>query len=113
MRPGAALARLAPEPDRQRPQLVDELRLDVGGRARDLHVREALERLLEQDVELQPGERGAEAEVPAAGAESLVLVGLAPDVEAIRVLERLLVAVGGDVPHDDLVALVDRAAAEL
>ena len=45
----------------------------------------ALQRLLEQDLQLEPRQRGAEAEVPAAGAERLVL-GVARDVEAVRVL---------------------------
>ena len=48
----------------------------------------------------------------AAGAEGLVL-GVAGHVEAVGVLVAVLVAVRRRVPERDLVALVDRAAAEL
>ena len=57
---------------------------NVGGPG-PLHLRIARQRLLEQDPQLQPGQRRAEAEVPAAGAERLVL-GVAAHVEAIGVL---------------------------
>src|SRR5918996_490427 len=40
-------------------------------------------------------------------------VGRAPDVEAVRVGEDLLVAVGGRVVEDDLVPLLDRHAPQL
>ena len=40
-------------------------------------------------------------------------MGVRADVEDVRVLEHLLVAVGGGVVHDDLVALLDRHAADL
>ena len=69
----------------QRLQLVEEDR-DGGCRlAGELHVGEALQRLLEQDLQLEAGECGPEAEVAAAGAEGLV-VGIAEDVEAVGVL---------------------------
>ena len=84
---------------------------NVGGPGH-LHLRVARQRLLEHDPQLQPRQRGAEAEVPAAGAERLVL-GVAAHVEAVGVLVARRVAVGGDVPHDDLVALADRLAGEL
>ena len=50
--------------------------------------------------------------MPPAGAERLVL-GVARDVEAVGVLEARLVAIGGRVPHDHLLALADRLAVEL
>src|SRR3954453_18024430 len=50
--------------------------------------------------------------MPAARAESLV-VGIALYVEALRILELGRVAIRRDVPHDDLVALVDGAAGDL
>ncbi len=50
--------------------------------------------------------------MPAAGAERLVL-GVAAQVEAVGVLVARLVAVGGDVPHDDLLALLDLLAVQL
>ena len=54
-----------------------------------------------------------EAEVLAVAAEGEVVVGLAPNVEAVGVLEDLFVAVGRRVPHHDRVALADRLAAQL
>ena len=63
--------------------------------------------LLEHHADLQAGEVGAEAEVRAAAAEGDVLVRRAPDVEAERVVEHVLVAVGRDVEDDDLVAFGD------
>ena len=60
----------------------------------------------------QSRECGAEAEVPAARAERLVL-RVAAHVEVVRVLVAGLVAVGRDVPHDDLLALADRLPADL
>ena len=77
---------------------------------RDL--REALERLLEHDPQLQARERRAQAEVPTTGAEGLVL-WIALDLEAVGILVARLVAVGGDVPHDDLLALLDLLAVQL
>ena len=62
------------------------------GPAGELHLRKAGERLLEQDLQLEAGERGAEAEVAAAGAERLVL-GRPPQVEAVGILVDVLVAV--------------------
>ena len=63
-------------------------------------------------AQLEAGERGAEAEVPSAGAECLV-VGFAAHVEAIGVLEARLVTVGRDVPHDHLVSLLDLLPVQL
>src|SRR5215212_6705610 len=97
---------LAVEPDRQAFQLVEEAGLEVDGRPRHHHPRVPREGLLEQDLQLQPRQSRAEAEVPPAGAERLV-VGVAEDVEAVGVLVTGLVAVGGRVPHDHLVALLD------
>ena len=72
----------------------------------------ARERLLDQHLQLQARERGAEAEVPSARAERLVL-GFAAQVEAVGVLVARLVAVGGDVPHHHLLALLDLLAVQL
>ena len=88
----AAPRRLRAQPDRQRLQLVDELRRRVRRPAVELDVGIALQRLLDQDPQLEPRQRGAEAEVAAAGAERLVL-GVAGDVEAVGVLVARLVAV--------------------
>ncbi len=57
-------------------------------------------------------QRGAQTEVPAPGAERLV-VGAPLHVELVGALVDRLVAVGRGVPHHDLVALADLLAAEL
>src|ERR1700716_1345469 len=57
------------ELDRQRLQLVDECRLGHRGRAGELHLGVARERFLEQHLQLEPGQRRAQTEVPAARAE--------------------------------------------
>src|SRR3954451_22636848 len=103
---------LAVQPDRQRLELVDERRLGVVALAGQLDAGVALERLLDERAQLQPRERGAQAEVPAARAEGLVL-GVALDVEVVGVLVDVLVAVGRHVPHGHLVALADDLAAQL
>ncbi len=56
------------------------------------HVGEALQHLVERDPALEPGQRGAEAEVDAV-AEREVVVDLAVDVEAVAVGELAVVAV--------------------
>ena len=71
------------------------------------------EQLLEQDAQLQAGQRGAEAVVAAVGAEGDVRVRVASHVEAVRVGEHRLVAVGRRVQQQHPVALVDLLAAQL
>src|SRR4051812_2203637 len=95
----------------QRLQLIQESPDDRLGLARDLHVGESLQRLLEEDLQLEAGQRRAEAEVAAAGAEGLVL-GVAVDVEAIGIVVDVLVPVGAHVPHQHLVAFGNRRAAD-
>src|SRR3954451_10647238 len=90
----------------QRLQLVHERRLHVRRLARELHRRPALQRLLEQGLQLQPRQSGAEAEVATARTEGLVL-RVAGRVEAIGTLVDRLVAVRRRVPHHHLVALAD------
>ena len=65
------------------------------------------EQLLEEHPALEPGEVHAEAEV-LGDAERQVRVGRAVDVEALRVVEHVLVAVGRRVVHRHLVARPDR-----
>ncbi len=91
---------------------VDEVRAETGGLAVELDGRPAVEELFEQHADLHPGEVRAEAEVRAAPAERHVLVRGPLDVEAHRVVEDALVAVGRYVPDDDLVAGGDGLAAE-
>src|SRR6516165_2779365 len=64
---------LWPECDGYRLVLVEKRRFHTHGAAGRHHRREALERLLEQDSQLETSQRRAQAEVPAAGAERLVL----------------------------------------
>ena len=81
--------------------------------ARALERRHALRHLLEQHVDLHAGEVHPEAVVRAAAAEADVLVRVAQDVELERAVEDVLVAVRGDVPDRDLVALLQLLAAQL
>src|SRR6266496_3907785 len=103
-RTAADAGRSGRQAHRKRLQLVEERRLDDRRRARELHRRIALERLLQEDVELEPGERGPEAEMAAAGPERLVL-RIPADVEAIGILVTGRVAIRRDIPHDDLLPL--------
>ena len=67
-----------------------------------------VQQLVEHHGDLAAGQVGAEAEVRAAGAEAHVVVEVRTgDVEAIRVGEDRLVAVGRVVPEHDLLALGD------
>ena len=75
-------------------------------------VGHAGEQLVEHHRDLEARQAGAEAEV-GAEAERHVLVGRAGDVEAERIVEHVLVAVGRRVEEHQLVALVDRLAAQL
>src|ERR1700676_175974 len=76
----------------KRLELVREPRLDVLRCVGDLHRGEPRERLLDQDPQLEARKRGTQAEVPAPGAECLVL-GVARDLELVGILVARLVAV--------------------
>src|SRR5207249_4971087 len=80
-------------------EAIDEARAVALRRAGQRHLRVAAQHLLEHQADLEAGEGHAEADV-LAGAEGQVLVGHAADVEAVRVGEHLLVAVGRDVVED-------------
>ena len=84
---------------------VDEPTLQVVRLARDAQRRHPFADRVEHHRQFPSGQVGAEAEVRAAGPETdLRRVRLAGDVERVGVLEDPLVAVGGLVEHDDLVA---------
>ena len=68
-----------------------------------MQVGEPFEQLLEHDPQLDAGQRAAEAEVRAES-ERHVVVGRALDVEAERIDEMVLVAVGRRVEQQQLVA---------
>ena len=74
--------------------------------------REAGQQLLEHDPHLEPGQVGAQAVVDAV-AEGEVGVGAAPEVEADRVDEDLLVPVGRALPEQHLVPGPDRVARQV
>ena len=81
--------------------------------AGDAHRHVALQHLLEQDLQLQLGQPGADAAVDAE-AERQVPPGVGPlDIEPFGIGKHALVAVARDVPHDDLVALFHLVAGDL
>jgi hypothetical protein len=67
--------------------------MHVAGRTRDGDVREALEKLFEQDPYLESGEMSTEAEVRTTASEGQVRIRRAPDLETLRVAEYCLIAV--------------------
>src|ERR1051326_3119485 len=100
------------EPHRHRFDAVDEVRAQPAHRPRQLDVGQPGEQLLEHDVNPEPGEIRAEAEV-LADAERQMVVGRAADIETVGIGEDVFVAVRGDVPEDDLVSFADLPAAHL
>ena len=92
---------------------MHEVRLRAHRLADHVDAREALEDLFPQHLELQLREAVAHAAVDAEAEAHVLARPRAIDDEAAGVLDRLLVAVARDVPHDDLVALADLLAAEL
>ena len=90
----------------RRPQ---QRRLGAG----ELEGGQAADELLEHHAQLQPRQAGAETEVGAVAAEGDVRVGVARDVEAMRSGEDALVAIGGGVEQQHLVAGADALAAQL
>ena len=92
---------------------VDEVRPQPPRPHHQLDVVDLADQRAEQALELELREVPAEAEVRSAAAEPDMRVGLASDVEDIRVGEDRLVAVGRGVVDDDLLALLDRHAADL
>src|SRR5207249_6206217 len=91
---------------------VDERRPQAIRRSGDLEVRQPAEELLEHYRDLPPREVRTEAEVRPA-AEAQVVVRIATDVEAERLGEHRLVAVGRAIEEQHLVAFADFLAADL
>ena len=79
-------------------------RLDVG---------QAASELVEDQAQLHAGQVGAEAEVGPPPPKAMCSLGERSMSKANGLVEHGLVAVGRDVPHDDLVAGLDLLAAEL
>src|SRR5689334_18372583 len=71
---------------------ADEVRAQHLGLGHEVHVRDARQHLLEDELQLHPGQVRAQAEVVTATAERHLLLGLPRDVEAERVVEHPLVA---------------------
>ena len=88
----------------------DEVGRPAGQRAAldgEAEVGQAGQQPLDHDLELQPGQLVAQAEV-GAEAEGHVRVGAAGDVEGVGVVEDRLVAVGRRVEEEELLARPDR-----
>jgi hypothetical protein len=100
-----------PIPDRHVLHAAHQVGADPLRRARELRVLDALEQLREQDAQLEPRQRGAQAEV-LADAEGEVRVRGAVDAEGVRIGEHLFVAVRGGVEHRHRLALRDALAAQ-
>src|SRR5689334_13697641 len=99
-------------PHRQRADTADEIRVQPLRRADDLKTKAAVQDFLPEDADLLFGEAVADAAVDT-GAESEMLARLlAVDDELVGPLDLALVAIAGDVPHHDLVALGDPTAGE-
>src|SRR5690606_12345363 len=94
--------------DRHPLDAVDEVAAEAVGWRGEVDVGEAVDDLAHGGLDLGPGEARAEAVVDAATAEGHVVVRRAAHVEAVRVVEDLLVAVRRRVVHDDLLAGLDR-----
>src|SRR6266404_3405355 len=108
-----ASRRSGADPDRQRAKAADEVGIEPDRLACDFDPEAAREDLLPQDAYLHLRQPVADAAMDA-GAERQMLPGLgATEDKALGILDRLLVAVAGDVPHDDLAALGDALAAQL
>src|SRR5262249_5984807 len=95
-----------PERHRQPLDATDEVRAKLLRLCRSLDVRQSAEQLYERGRDFAARQVCAQAEVGAAGPEGALLVWRARDVEAVGIREVLLVSVGGDVPHRDLLALL-------
>src|SRR5262249_51784970 len=77
---------------------MNERRQEHLGRRTDADVRQPMQQLIEQYRDLAAREICPEAKVRAARAEADMLIGLAHDIEAVRLGEHRVVAVGGVVP---------------
>src|SRR6266852_749612 len=100
------------ERHRQPFDTADEVRAELLRLRRGLDVRQPAEQLDEHRGDLSTRQVRAQAEVGAARPECALLVWRARDVEAVGVGEVFLVAVGGDVPHGDLLVPLHRYAGE-
>src|SRR6516165_3058056 len=92
---------------------LDEARIHPLRLADHLNSAEALEDFLPDNFQLQLGEPHTDAAVDA---ESERQVGARPraiDDEVVGPLDRLLVAISGNIPHHDLVAFPDGPAPQL
>src|SRR5580704_2212853 len=106
-------SRLSRNAHRQFGYAVHEGRVNPLRLANNLDLREAQQDLLPQNLQLHFGEALAHAAVNAEAEREMLPRPGAIDDEAIGVVDRLFVAVAGDVPHGDLVALADRLTANL
>src|SRR5262245_7873167 len=108
-----APAWLAGDPHRQRLDPAQEVRVGTLRRAHHLDREVTLEDLVPQDLQLDLGQPVTHAAMNARAERKVVPRPGPVDHEALRIVDDLLVAVAGDVPHDDLVASADSLAAQL
>src|SRR5439155_20289192 len=92
---------------------VDEVRAQQLRPAGDLEIGQPAQQLAKHDRRLAPREVRTQTVMSARAAEADVLVRLAQDVEAVRIREHRLVAVGRVVPEHDLLARAQLLTAEL
>src|SRR5437868_4854762 len=98
-------ASLGRDQDRQFLDALHEAGADALRLADDLDHREPLQNLLPDHPQLHLGQAVADAAVDSEAERQVLAGAFAVDDECVRVLDRLLVAVARDVPHDDLLAL--------
>src|SRR4051812_17033785 len=98
---------------RQRFQTLYEARIDPLGFADHVDVVETLENLFPNNLELEFSEPQADAAMDAEAEGKMRARPGAVDDEIVGPFDRLFVAVARDVPHHDLVTLLDLLAAEL
>src|SRR5262249_39005353 len=85
---------------------ADEAGIDALRLANDLDAVEPLQHLFPDDAQLQLGKPHADAAVDAETERQMGARPGAVDDELVRPLDHLVVAIAGDVPHHDAVALL-------
>src|SRR5947209_13741547 len=88
----------------------DEARINALRLADHLDAIEALQNLFPDDFQLQIGEPHAETAVDTEAERHMDARLRAIDNEIVRAFDHILVAIAGDVPHNDAVALPDALA---
>src|SRR6185503_2321604 len=104
---------LIDDPHRHRTDAADEIRIEPLHRTCDVEAQVALQDLLPENTQLLLGKPVADTAMDAR-AKGKMLPHLRPiDDELVSAFDLVVVAIAGDVPHHDLVALGDLLAAKL